>query len=36
LNRKAAPKVDLEAKAGRSGVTGENFLPPGKKKISDK
>jgi hypothetical protein len=28
--------VDLEEKTGRSMVTGENFLPPGRKKISDK
>ena len=26
-------RVDLEEKTGRSVVTGENFLPPGKKKI---
>jgi hypothetical protein len=25
-----------EEKTGRSVVTGENFLPPGRKKISDK
>ena len=34
IARKA--RVDLEEKTGRSVVTGENFLPPGKKKISDK
>jgi hypothetical protein len=28
--------VDLEEKTGRSVVTGENFLPPGRKNISDK
>jgi len=27
--------VDLEEKTGRSVVTGENFLPPGRKKVSD-
>jgi len=34
IARKA--RVDLEEKTGRSVVTGENFLPPGRKKISDK
>lgn len=34
IARKA--RVDLEDKTGRSVVTGENFLPPGRKKISDK
>jgi hypothetical protein len=28
--------VDLEEKTGRSVVTGENLLPPGRKKVSDK
>jgi hypothetical protein len=28
-------RVDLEEKTGRSVVTGENFMPPGRKKISD-
>ncbi len=33
IARKA--RVDLEEKTGRNVVTGENFLPPGRKKISD-
>ena len=33
IARKA--RVDLEEKTGRSVVTGENYLPPGRKKISD-
>ena len=33
IARKA--RVELEEKTGRSVVTGENFLPPGRKKISD-
>jgi len=28
--------VDLEEKTGRSVVTGKNFLPQGRKNISDK
>jgi hypothetical protein len=31
IARKALP--DLEDKTGRSVVTGENFLPPGKRKV---
>jgi DNA-damage-inducible protein D len=27
---------DLEDKTGRSVVTGENFLPPGKRELTDK
>jgi DNA-damage-inducible protein D len=33
IARKA--RVDLEEKTGRSVVTGESFLPPGRKRISD-
>jgi len=29
-------RLDLENKTGRSVVTGENFLPPGRKKLTDK
>jgi len=33
IARKA--RRDLEDKTGRSVVTGENFLPPGKRKLID-